>query len=180
MAAIENIIAWAKHEQERLMQQLHDLQSGRLRTFEKHDQSPGWLEIDTTEHTIELTCLYISELNAIIALHPTVEPTIPAAPRPIPRFVPPTRETATIADAVAHMPRENLLDRPPTPEGGDMVVGWGVVKGQPPRWLVVGLYNRHAHANEVAVEAGDGYYARWGTYNRGTRHFSSGQGFERA
>jgi hypothetical protein len=182
MAAIENIIAWAKHEQTRLTQQLHELQSGRLRTFEKHDQLPGWLEIDTTEHTIELNRLYISELNAIIALHPTVEPTIPAAPPPVPRFIPPTRETATMADAIAQMPRDNLVDRPIRLGVGDdnMIAGWGVVKGQPPRWVIVGLYYSHAHANEVAAEAGDGYYARRGLYNSGTRHFSSGSGFTRA
>src|SRR5215469_9555677 len=128
MAAIENIIAWAKGEQARLAQQLSELQSGHLRTYEKHDQSPGWLEVDTTQHTIELSRHYISELNAIIALHPTVEPTIPAAPPPTPRFVPPTRQAATMADAMAQMPPENLLEKPPNAES-DVIVGWGVVKG---------------------------------------------------
>jgi hypothetical protein len=94
-----------------------------------------------------------------IDLHPTVEPTIPAAPPPTPRFVPPTRQAATMADAMAQMPPENLLEKPPNPES-DVIVGWGVVKGQPPGWLIIGLYHTHAHADEAAAEVGGGHYAR--------------------
>ena len=178
MAAIENILAWATHEQARLTRQLEDLQAGHLRTFEKHEQSPGWFEVDTTEHTIELNRLYISELNAIIARYPEIEPTVPAAPPPAPRFVPPVRQAPSIAEAVGKLPRENRLAQAPDPDR-EVLVGWGVVKGQPPRWLVVGLYYSHAAANDAAAEAGDGYYARWGSYNHGNRQFSSGPGFER-
>jgi hypothetical protein len=48
MAAIEDIVAWCRAEQSRLAHQLEELQSGRLRTYEKHAQELGWLEIDTT------------------------------------------------------------------------------------------------------------------------------------
>ena len=95
MAAIENIIAWAKQEQARLTQQLEELQSGRLRTYEKHAQAPGWLEIDTTEQSIELCRQYLSELSAIIALHPAIVPTarraaaLAAASTPLPRRLAP-------------------------------------------------------------------------------------------
>jgi hypothetical protein len=176
MAAIENIIAWAKHEQARLAHQLEELQSGRLRTYEKHPQPPGWFEVDTTEHTIELNRLYISELNAIIARYPEVEPTIPAAPPPAPRFVPPAWAAAPIVEPVEQSLPRNLLEIEPQP---DWIEGWGVVTGQPPRWSLAGLYANHAEANLAVAEAGEGYYARWGSYNFGSREFSSGTNFER-
>jgi len=173
VAAIENIIAWAKQEQARLAQQLEQLQTGWLRTCEKHAQAPGWLEIDTTEHSIEQCRHYISELSAIVALYPEVVPTTPAAPAPTPRFVPP------VAPATAH-------PEPPPPSlhhsdvHRDWVSGWGVVKGQPPRWRFAGIYPTHAAANEAAAKAGEGYYARWGTYNEGANEFTSGPSFDRA
>ncbi len=170
MAAIENIIAWARQEQARLTQQLAELQAGHLRTYEKHPQPSGWLEVDTTEHTTELCRHYLSELNAIIALHPAVVPTEPAAPPPPPRFVPPAP-----AAPAAPEPR-NLMHSDIHP---DWLVGWGVVKGQPPRWTFAGIYRTHAEANEAAAKAGPGYYARWGSYNDGSKEFTSGPTFAR-
>jgi hypothetical protein len=174
MAAIENIIAWAKHEQARLTQQLAELQAGQLRTYEKHAQPPGWLEVDTTEHTIEICRHYLSELSAIVALHPAVVPSEPAAPPPAPRFIPP-RPSAP-ADTPARREAEARLH---PAIHADWVVGWGVVKGQPPRWTFAGIYSTHSEANEAAVEAGDGYYARWGSYNSGSKEFTSGPAFAR-
>lgn len=176
MAAIENIIAWAKHEQTRLAQQLDELQSGRLRTYEKHAQPPGWLEVDTTEHSIELYRLYISELSAIIARYPEVEPTAPAAPPPVPRFVPSVPRPAT-AEPDGPEPPRNLLKSELHP---DWVVGWGVVKGQPPRWQFAGIYRTLAEADQAATDAGQGFYARWGSYNGGSKEFTSGPQFDRA
>src|ERR1700691_5263003 len=89
MAAIEEIIAWCKQEQARLAHQLEQLQSGWLRIYEKHAQAPGWLEIDTTEQSIELCRQYISELSAIVARYPAIVPTIPVSPAPVPQFVSP-------------------------------------------------------------------------------------------
>lgn len=186
MAAIENIIAWAKQEQARLTQHLVELQSGNLRTYEKHAHHPGWIEVDTTEHEIELCRHYLSELSAIIALHPAVVPTEPAAPPLVPRFIPPRPQPAPaqIAAAPAHEPPHweveaeprNLLHSDAHP---DWLVGWGVVKGQPPRWQFAGIYRTHAEADEAAAKAGPGYYARWGSYNGGSKEFTSGPTFAR-
>ena len=178
MAAIENIIAWAKHEQARLTRQLAELQAGRLRTYEKHAQPPGWLEVDTTEQTVELCRHYLSELSAIIALHPAIVPTSP--PRR-PRCRASSRR-------FRNPPRSGRASGPPRGARAsadqalhpDWVVGWGVVKGQPPRWQFVGIYETHAEANEAAAEAGEGYYARWGNYNEGRKEFTSGPSFDRA
>jgi hypothetical protein len=172
MAAIENIIAWAKQEQARLAHQLEELHSGRLRTYEKHAHAPGWLEIDTTEHSIEHCRQYVSELSAIIALHPAVEPTVPAAPPLVPRFIPPVAPVAPAAAPPPSPPQHSELHP-------DWVSGWGVVKGQPPSWEFVGIYASHAEANDAAAKAGEGYYARWGTYNEGSKEFNSGPQFAR-
>lgn len=194
MATIENIIAWAKHEQTRLSQQLAELIAGRLRTCEKHAQAPGWLEVDTTEHTIELCRHYLSELSAIIALHPAVVPSEPAAPPPVPRFIPP-RPQPHAEEQPPHAQPE-LPPMPPAPPEmhpghpemhghlqhmghADWVVGWGVVKGQPPSWVFAGIYPTHAEADEAAAKAGNGYYARWGSYNEGRKEFTSGPSFAR-
>jgi hypothetical protein len=55
-----------------------------------------------------------------------------------------------------------------------------VVKGQPPKWQFSGIYATHAEANEAAAAAGEGYYARWGAYNEGSKEFTSGPSFDRA
>ena len=195
MAAIENIIAWAKHEQERLTLRLAELQAGRLRTYDRHAQPPGWLEIDTTEHETELCRHYLSELAAIVALHPAVVPSAPAAPPPMPRFIPPRPQPHPEAQAHADA-RPQFPEPPPAPPEehpnhpemhghlqhmahADWVVGWGVVKGQPPRWTFAGIYPTHAEANEAAKKAGEGYYARWGSYNEGRKEFTSGPSFAR-
>ncbi|HTZ36528.1 MAG TPA: hypothetical protein VMB84_10920 [Stellaceae bacterium] len=172
MAAIENIIAWAQQEQARLAQRLDELQSGRLRAVEKHAHPPGWLEVDVTDEAVERCRQFISELSAIIALHPAVVPSQPAAPPPQPRFVPPVAQQP----AAASPERPHL--QPATHLG--WVVGWGVVKGQPPGWQFAGIYPTHAEANAAAAKAGDGYYARWGSYNEGSREFTSGPSFDRA
>ncbi|HXC27042.1 MAG TPA: hypothetical protein VNV38_03735 [Stellaceae bacterium] len=174
MAAIENIIAWAQQEQVRLTQQLAELQAGRLRTCEKHAQAPGWLEVDTTEHTIEHCRHYLSELSAIIALHPAVVPTEPAAPPPTPQFIPPRPQPAE-----EHPGHPEIHGHLQQAIHADWVVGWGVVKGQPPRWTFAGIYPTHAEANEAAAEAGAGYYARWGSYNERRKEFTSGPSFAR-
>jgi hypothetical protein len=171
MAAIENIIAWAKEEQARLAHQLEELQSGRMRAYEKHAHSPGWLEVDITEHAIEQCRQYISELSAIVALHPAIVPTAPAAPPLTPRFIPPAPPRA----AQPEPPRRPL----PSDVHPDWVTGWGIVKGQPPKWQFVGIYTSHAEANAAAAKAGEGFYARWGTYNEGSKEFSSGPQFAR-
>jgi hypothetical protein len=177
MAAIENIIAWAKQEQARLTRQLEELQSGQLRTYEKHAQAPGWLEVDTTEHSIELCRQYISELSAIVAQYPAILPGEPAAPPPRPRFVP-VRVVAIEPEAPAQPKApQNLLQSETHP---DWLVGWGVVKGQPPRWEFAGIYRTHAEADAAAAEAGEGFYARWGSYNGGSKEFTSGPSFDRA
>ena len=184
MAAIENIIAWAKQEQARLTQHLQELQSGQLRTYEKHAQAPGWLEIDTTEHSIELCRQYISELSAIIAQYPAIVPSEPAAPPPRPRFVPPIRvvavEPTTPAEPEAAAEPETLQNLLHSETHPDWLVGWGVVKGQPPRWQFAGIYRTHAEADAAAAEAGEGFYARWGSYNAGSKEFTSGPSFDRA
>jgi hypothetical protein len=59
----------------------------------------------------------------------------------------------------------------------DWVTGWGVIKGKPPRWMFAGIYPTHAEADEAAAKAGDGYYARWGNYNNGSKEFTSGPTF---
>jgi len=181
MAAIENILAWAKQEQARLAHRLEQLQSGRLHIFEKHAHAPGWLEVDTTAQTIELCQQYISELNAIIARYPEIEPTTPVAPAPVPRFVPPVPPPAVPAHppAPAHHPVDRRAALASETHPG-WVNGWGVVKGQPPRWQFAGIYATHDEANEAAAEAGDGYYARWGAYNSGSKEFTSGPSFDRA
>ena len=169
MAAIENIVAWATDERARLAHQLDQLQSGRLLIVEKHAHPPGWLEIDTTAQAIEQCREYISELSAIIARYPAVVPTAPAAP-PVPRFIPPVLPPPSAdADRLSHSEAHP-----------DWVTGWGVVRGQPPRWQFIGIYPTHAEANEAAAEAGEGYYARWGNYNEGRNEFTSGPQFDRA
>jgi hypothetical protein len=183
MAAIENIIAWATQEQTRLAQRLQQLQSGRLQVVEKHAQTPGWLEVDTTAQAIELCQQYLSELSAIIALNPEVVPTEPAAPPLTPRFIPPEHAA----------PQQHAPPNPPPAQGllhgllhagaaqhAHWVLGWGVVKGQPPRWQFAGIYETHAEADEAAAAAGEGYYARWGSYNQGSKEFTSGPQFDRA
>ena len=170
MAAIENILAWAKQEQARLAHRLEQLQSGHLRVCEKHAHAPGWLEVDTTEHEIELCRQYVSELSAIIAQYPAVVPTEPAAPPPPPRFVPPVQPQPATAGRSGDGFHSDVHP--------DWVVGWGVVKGQPPRWQFAGIYRTHAEADEAAAKAGEGYYARWGSYNEGSKEFTSGPGFD--
>jgi hypothetical protein len=163
MAAIENILAWAKQEQARLAQRLEQLQSGRLHVVEKHAHAPGWLEVDATAQSIELCQQYLSELSAIIALNPEVVPTEPAAPPPVPRFIPPAARLAAAqqtppAPSPAHGLLHGLLHPGPA-QHADWVLGWGVVKGQPPRWQFAGIYKTHAEADEAAAAAGEGYYA---------------------
>ncbi|HWB50692.1 MAG TPA: hypothetical protein VG651_16405 [Stellaceae bacterium] len=182
MAAIENILAWAKQEQTRLAQRLEQLQSGRLHVVEKHAQPPGWLEVDATAQSIELCQLYLSELSAIIALNPEVVPTEPAAPPLTPRFIPP-QPPATAQTPPPPSPARNLLHgllHTGAAQHADWVLGWGVVKGQPPRWEFAGIYETHAEASEAAAAAGEGYYARWGSYNQGSQEFTSGPQFDRA
>jgi len=180
MAAIENIVAWAKREQARLMQRLQQLQSGQLHVVEKHAQAQGWLEIDATAQSIELCREYLSELSAIIALYPEAVPTEPVAP-PTQRFVPPVpQETASVPPPRAGQGLMHGLLHAGTAQHADWVVGWGVVKGRPPRWVFLGIYETHAEANEAAAEAGEGYYARWGSYNPGSKEFTSGPSFDRA
>jgi hypothetical protein len=179
MAAIENIIAWAKQEQARLARQLQELLSGRLRTYEKHAQPPGWLEIDTTDQSIELCRLYISELSAIVARYPAIVPSQPAAPPPVPRFIPPVSASEpSPAPAPTGSPGflHGLLHHG-TAQHADWVQGWGVVKGAPPRWEFSGIYESHAEAEEAAAKAGPGYYTRWGSYNFGSQEFTSGPSF---
>jgi hypothetical protein len=173
MAAIEEIIAWCKQEQSRLAHQLEQLQSGWLRTYEKHAQAPGWLEIDTTEQSIALCRQYISELSAIVARYPAIVPTAPVSPAPVPHFVSPVRQPAA---APAAAPSSGFPDA----THPDWTNGWGVIKGQPPKWQFAGIYSTHAEANEAAAKAGEGYYARWGSYNEGTKEFTSGPQFDRA
>jgi len=177
MAAIENILAWAKHEQERLTHQLELLQSGRLLIVEKHAHSPGWLEIDMTAQSVELCRQYLSELSAIIAQYPEIEPTHPAAP-PVPRFVPPAPPTQRHPDPRELIAKAGLLHS--QVQHVDWAVGWGVVKGQPPSWSFAGIYPTHAEADEAAAKAGAGYYARWGSYNSGSKEFTSGPQFDTA
>jgi hypothetical protein len=169
MAALENIVAWCKEERIRLLDQIAQLEAGTLRTYEKHVHPPGWIEIDTTEQSIDLYKHYIGELSAFISHFPAITPTVPVEPTPVRRF---------------HLPFSAKREAP-TPElrvdtsevHPDWVNGWGVVKGQPPRWLFVGIYASHAEANEAAANAGDGYYTRWGSYNEGRKQFSSGPAF---
>ncbi|HXO03679.1 MAG TPA: hypothetical protein VN900_16575 [Stellaceae bacterium] len=167
MAAIEDIVGWCRQELSRLAHRLEQLQSGHLRTYEKHPHSPGWLEIDTTAQSIELCRQYMSEFNAIIARHPEVAPPAPSAPPPAPaRVVHPAPHPA--AAHGVHVSGFKDTTHP------GWVNGWAVVKGQPPKWQVIGIYESHAEAVEAAAEAGEGYYARWGGYNTQTKDFTSG------
>jgi hypothetical protein len=161
MAAIEDIIGWCKEEQARLAHQLEQLQSGQLRTYEKHAQAPGWLEIDTTAQSIELCRQYISEMSAIIARYPQIVVPTPQ-PAPPPRMVPP------VPQPVQHRPLA------PDPQRPGWVNGWAVVKGQRGKWLVTGIYDTRLEAEAEAANAGEGYYVRWGGYNAQTKDFLSG------
>lgn len=170
MAAIEDIIAWCRLEQTRLAQRLAELQSGRLRTYEKDAHERGWLEIDTTAVSIDRCREYLSELNAMVALFPDPVP-------PVEQPVPPPRHVAVASDPVPPIPPERIPLHAGTAQHTGWVQGWGVVKGRPPSWQFAGIYETHAEADEAAAKAGDGYYARWGSYNFGSREFTSGPSF---
>jgi hypothetical protein len=169
MAAIEDIVAWCRAERTRLAQQLEQLQSGHLRTYEKLAQPPGWLEIDTTAQSIDLCRQYISELNAIVARYPEV--TLVAQPAPA---AAPVRVATVAAPAAAPGPHRQLHS---DQEHSWWVNGWCVVKGQQPRWQCVGTYSTRTEAEEEAAKAGDGFYVRWGGYNEQTKEFTSGPQF---
>lgn len=160
MAAIEDIVAWCRAERSRLAHQLEALQSGRLRTYEKQAQPPGWLEIDTTARSIDRCRQYISELNAIVAHHPEVIPSQAPVPRPT-------------ASPAAQLKPELQRDA----VHPDWVHGWGVVKGTQPNWDCRGAYATRAEADDEAAKAGKGYYVRWGSYNERTKEFTSGPSF---
>ena len=159
MAAIEDIVAWCRAERSRLAHQIEQLQSGHLRTYEKQAQPPGWLEIDTTAQSVDLYRQYISELNAIVARYPEVNP--PAAPAPSP-------PAATQAEH--HLPQVGVIH-------SGWAHGWGVVKGNQPNWDCKGAYETRAEAEEAAAKAGKGYYVRWGSYNESRKEFTSGPTF---
>ena len=165
MAAIEDIIDWCKQEQSRLARRLELLQSGQLRTAEKEAHERGWLEIDTTEQSIDLCRQYISEFNAIVARYsdPAARPASRPAP---PRMV----EPEPSPPEVQAPPRPLLIDQ----SHPGWVNGWGVVKGRQPGWQFAGIYATHAEADLAAAQAGEGYYARWGGYNAQTEEFISG------
>jgi hypothetical protein len=164
MAAIEDIVGWCRAERSRLARQLEELQSGWLRTYEKQAQEQGWLEIDTTAQSIDLCRQYISELNAIIARYPEImSATGPAAVAP-PRGVVP-------APPAQHPPLSRDAVHP------DWLHGWGVVKGNQPKWECKGAYATRAEAEDEATKAGAGYYVRWGSYNERTKEFTSGPSF---
>jgi hypothetical protein len=165
MAAIEDIIAWCKHEQARLAQRLGELQAGRLRTCDKEAHERGWLEVDTTAQSIDRCREYLSELSAIIARYPEVIPPV-IEPRPAPRVAPPA--------VPQPIPAERIPVHAGTAQHAGWVQGWGVVKGQPPWWQFAGIYETHAEADEAAAKAGEGYYARWGSYNERAQEFLSG------
>jgi hypothetical protein len=55
--------------------------------------------------------------------------------------------------------------------------GWGVVKGNQPKWECKGAYETRAEAEAEAAKAGAGYYVRWGSYNERTKEFTSGPSF---
>ena len=96
----------------------------------------------------------------------------------MPRFIPPAPQPAAPSPPHPHHPEEHGHLQPTVHPG--WIVGWGVVKGEPPSWQFTGIYETHAEANEAAAEAGDGYYARWGSYNEGSKEFTSGPQFDRA
>ena len=62
MAAPDRFIAWCKHEQASIEQQLELLQAGKVRTGE--DIGSGW--IDTTEDAIERAKARLAELNDLL------------------------------------------------------------------------------------------------------------------
>ena len=156
MAAIEHIVAWCRAERSRLAHQLEELHSGRLRTYEKQAQPPGWLEIDTTAQSIHRRRQYISEFNAIVARFPEI----------------------VVADApqLAASQGEHHLQRVGVVHDG-WLHGWGVVNGTQPNWDCAGAYETRAEAEDAAAKAGEGYYARWGSYNELTKEFTSGPSF---
>ena len=156
MAAIEHIVAWCRAERSRLAHQFEELQSGRLRTYEKQAQSAGWLEIDTTTQSIHLCRQYISELNAIVAHFPEI--------------------VAADAPQLAAVQGEHHLQRVGVVHDG-WLHGWGVVNGTRPNWDCAGAYETRAEAEDAAAKAGKGYYARWGSYNELTKEFTSGPSF---
>jgi hypothetical protein len=164
MAAIEDIVAWCGAERLRLAHRLEALHSGRLRTYEKQAQPPGWLEIDTTARSIDLCREYISELNAIIARHPEIVPAATVATAAPPRAAP-----ATAPQEHGELQRDAIHP--------DWVHGWGVVKGNQSKWDCKGAYATRSEAEDEAAKAGKGYYVRWGSYNERTREFTSGPSF---
>jgi hypothetical protein len=167
MAAIEDIVAWCRAERSRLTHRLEELQSGRLRTYDKLAQERGWLEIDTTAQSIDRGRQYISELNAIVAGYPETVPIIQPVPVPVSAAVPASAAPAP----VARPPLQRDLVHP------DWAHGWGVVKGTQPKWECKGVFATHAEADEAAAKAGKGYYVRWGSYAERTGEFISGPSF---
>lgn len=177
MPSTEHTLAWCRDERTRLSRRLEQLQAGRLRIFEKHAQPPGWLELDATAVAIARCRSAISELNAILVEDAAsaapvavpaaaVEPLRVDLPRPAPPVPPALVPGEVHGQEHGYLPHD--LRHP------DWVHGWGIVKGEPPNWQFIGIYESHAEADAAAAEAGAGYYARWGSYNERSREFISG------
>lgn len=54
------------------------------------------------------------------------------------------------------------------------VQGWGVVKGEPPKWHFAGIFETRAEALAAAEKAGEGHTVQWGSYDERNKEFVSG------
>ncbi|WP_236192774.1 hypothetical protein [Pseudomonas glycinae] len=58
---------------------------------------------------------------------------------------------------------------PKDPENEGWVLGWGVVRNTP--WRFIGIYQSEDEAKSAASEAGDGYLVHHGSHKPGTDDF---------
>lgn len=54
------------------------------------------------------------------------------------------------------------------------VQGWGVIKGDPPRWEFAGIFDSRQEALAAAEKAGAGFAVQWGSYDEKNKEFVSG------
>ena len=67
MTLLDNLIAWCKEQQAQLQRQIEMLESGELKTGDKHLGS-GW--VDTTDADLERARGQLAEIDALLARYP--------------------------------------------------------------------------------------------------------------
>jgi hypothetical protein len=65
----DDLVRWCRAERARLQQQLEQLESGALKTWERRGSSAAPTR-DVTEESVERVRRSITELHAILAKHP--------------------------------------------------------------------------------------------------------------